>query len=230
VTRDQLAAMIDHTQLHAYAVLTDINEVCDEAVAYGFGSVSINPIWTSYCARRLQDTPVRVNPTVGFPLGANTSYIKIEEAREAVRHGAHEVDMVMNIGALKSGYLDFVEREIAAVIHAVTIPVKVIIETSYLTHDEKVTACEMVMRSGAAFVKTSTGFGLGGATPEDVSLMRQVVGTALGVKAAGGIRSYEQAVALIAAGASRIGTSAGVAILEGIPPKDELMTPAPGIA
>lgn len=216
--RMDLARMIDHTQVHAYCSLVDINELCDEAVQYGFGSVSINPTWTSYCAKRLRETDVRVNPTVGFPLGANTSHIKIEEAREGVQNGAHEIDMVINIGALKSGYVDFVEKEIAAVVKAVRgIPVKVILETSYLTTDEKIAVCEMSVRAGAAFVKTATGFGHGGATVEDVRLMRNIVGDSLGVKAAGGVRTYSQALELIEAGANRIGTSAGVDILADAP-------------
>ena len=218
MNRAALARMIDHTELHAYATLVDIEELCDEAVEWGFASVSINSAWTSYCARRLKDTDVIVDTVVGFPLGANTPHTKIEEAREAVKNGATEIDAVINVGALKSGYGDFVEQEIGALVRAVKdVPLKVILETSYLTTEEKVAVCEMSVRAGAAFVKTSTGFGLGGATVEDVQLMRKVVGDAIGVKAAGGIRTYGQAVAMIEAGATRLGTSAGVAILADAP-------------
>ncbi|HPK00643.1 MAG TPA: deoxyribose-phosphate aldolase, partial [Candidatus Hydrogenedentes bacterium] len=134
LTQKQLARMIDHTQLRAYATQLDITELCDEAAAFGFASVSINPIWTAYCAKRLAGTAVVVDPTIGFPLGANTARIKIEEAQEAVRHGAQELDMVINIGALKSGFHDYVEKEIASIVRAVRgIPIKVILETSYLT-------------------------------------------------------------------------------------------------
>ena len=216
--RAALARMIDHTELHAYATLVDIEELCDEAVEWGFASVAINSAWTSYCARRLKDTGVNVDTVVGFPLGANTPHTKIEEAREAVNNGAAEIDVVINVGALKSGYADFVEQEIAALVRAVKgVPLKVILETSYLTTEEKVAVCEMSVRACAAFVKTSTGFGLGGATVEDVQLMRKVVGDAIGVKAAGGIRTYGQAVAMVEAGATRLGTSAGVAILADAP-------------
>lgn len=218
MNRAALARIIDHTELHPYATLVDIEELCDEAVEWGFASVSINSAWTSYCARRLKDTDVIVDTVVGFPLGANTPHTKIEEAREAVKNGATEIDAVINVGALKSGYGDFVEQEIAALVRAVqNVPLKVILETSYLTTEEKVAVCEMSVRSGAAFVKTSTGFGLGGATVEDVQLMRKVVGDAIGVKAAGGIRTYGQAVAMVEAGATRLGTSAGVAILADAP-------------
>lgn len=216
--RLQIARMIDHTQVHAYATLEDINELCDEAVAHGFVTVSINSVWTSYCAKRLHGSGVLVNPTIGFPLGASTSLVKVEETREAVRNGADELDMVINIGALRSGYDEFVEREIAAVIKAAEgFPVKVILETSYLSAEQKIAVCEMSLRCGAAFVKTATGFGAAGATVDDVRLMRSVVGAHAGVKAAGGIRTYGQARDLIEAGATRIGTSAGVNILADAP-------------
>ncbi|HOF40663.1 MAG TPA: deoxyribose-phosphate aldolase [Candidatus Hydrogenedentes bacterium] len=218
LTQKQLARMIDHTQLRAYATQLDITELCDEAAAFGFASVSINPIWTAYCAKRLAGTAVVVDPTIGFPLGANTARIKIEEAQEAVRHGAQELDMVINIGALKSGFHDYVEKEIASIVRAVRgIPIKVILETSYLTTEEKVAVCQMSLRSGAAFVKTSTGFGDSGATIQDVTLMYEVVGKQMGIKAAGGVRTYGDAIALIEAGATRIGTSTGPSILEAAP-------------
>ncbi len=218
ITRAQLAGMFDHSQLRAYATQIDITELCDEAVEYGFASVAINPAWTSYCAKYLAGTGVIVDPTVGFPLGANTARIKVEEAREAVGHGAGELDMVINVGALKSGFPDYVEKEITSIVKvAGGVPVKVILEAGYLSDDEKAAVCEMCIRSGAAFVKTSTGFGQSGATEEDVALMREVVGDALGVKAAGGIRTYDDVMAMIRAGASRIGTSSGISILEEMP-------------
>lgn len=215
MTPAQLARMIDHTLLRASATENDIRKLCDEAVDYGFATVSINPVWTAFCAKRLADTPVNVNACIGFPLGANTAAVKVEEARDAMKNGANEIDMVINIGALLSGYPNFVEREIAAVVKSVkSVAVKVILECSYLSDEDKVAVCEMAMRAGAAYVKTSTGYGNGGATIEDVQLMKKVVGSTLGVKAAGGIRSAGDALAMIKAGASRIGTSAGIDIVE----------------
>lgn len=218
MTRTQLARMIDHTQLRAYATELDMRELCNEALDYDFAAVSINPAWTSYCAKRLAGSNVGIAVCVGFPLGANTAYIKMEEARDAVRNGATEIDMVINIGALKSGYPAFVEKEIAAVAKAVRgITLKIILETSFLNRDEKIAVCEMAMNNGAAFVKTSTGFGHGGATIEDVALMKSIVGDRLGIKAAGGVRTYGDVMALIQAGATRIGTSAAIQILEDAP-------------
>jgi deoxyribose-phosphate aldolase len=215
LTLAQLAAMIDHTLLRPYATQLDVDEICEEAALHGFAAVSVNPVWTSYCAKRLANTNVGINATIGFPLGSNTAHIKVEESVEAVRNGATELDMVINVGALKSGYPAYVEREIAAVVKAVPrTPVKVILECSYLSDEEKVAVCEMSMKAGAAFVKTSTGFADGGATIEDIRLMRGTVGMALGVKAAGGIRNYIDVVNMIEAGASRIGTSSGMAILQ----------------
>lgn len=215
VTRSQLARMIDHTQLRPYATLEDFKTLCREAVEHSFATVSVNPAWVSYCAKQLMDTRIGVDVCIGFPLGATTATVKVEEAKEAVRNGANEVDMVINIGALKSGYASFVEREIAAIVKAVKgVPVKVILETSYLSENEKVVVCQMSQRAGAAFVKTSTGYGQGGATVEDIALMKQVVGNMLGIKAAGGIRTYGHAIKMIEAGATRIGTSAGVEILQ----------------
>jgi len=215
ITRAQVARMIDHTMLAAYATELDIRELCEEAAEHGFASATVNPVWVSYCAKKLAGTGVGIDACVGFPLGANTAAMKVEEARDAVRAGATEIDMVMNVGAMKSGYASFVEREIAAVVKAVKgIPVKVILECSYLAEAEKVEACLMCRRAGAAYVKTSTGFGNGGATVEDVTLMKQTVGDDLGIKAAGGIRSLGDVLALVQAGATRIGTSAGLRILE----------------
>ncbi len=218
LTRAQLAGMIDHTLLRPQATETDIRELCAEAVECRFRTVSVNPVWVTFCVKALQGSRVGVDACVGFPLGANTARMKVEEAREAAQNGASELDMVINIGALKSGYPSFVEREIAAVVNAVRgIPVKVILETSYLNRDEKILVCEMAMQAGAAFVKTATGYGAGGATTEDVALMKSVVEGRLGVKAAGGIRTYGDAQAMVEAGATVLGTSAGLQILADAP-------------
>jgi deoxyribose-phosphate aldolase len=216
--RSSLAKIIDHTQLRAFATETDIRELCDEALTYGFRAVSVNPVWVSFCAKVLKDSTVKIDACVAFPLGAATARMKIEETQDAIQNGATEIDMVINIGALKSGYSQYVEKEIRAVVKAAKEhPVKVILETSYLNTEEKIAVCQMCLRAGAAFVKTATGFGKGGATVEDVKLMRKVVGENLGVKAAGGIRSYANAMQIIEAGANCIGTSAGVAILADAP-------------
>ncbi len=216
--RAELAKRIDHTLLRSHATQDDIALLCDQAVEHGFRTVSINPAWVAFCARRLEGKGVGVDACVGFPLGATTAHVKVEEAREAVRNGATEIDMVINIGALKSGYAPFVEKEIAAVVQAAGVAaVKVILETSCLTDEEKAAVCEMAIRAGAAFVKTSTGFAQGGATVEDVAFMRAVVGGRIGIKAAGGIRNRADALALIEAGATVIGTSAGIAIVGEVP-------------
>lgn len=218
MTQQELARLIDHTNVRAYATQIDIAELCDEAGKYGFWCVTVNPAWTTYCAKRLRDSKTGVDTTIGFPLGASTAHVKLEEAREAERNGATEVDVVINIGALKSGFPDFVEKEIAAIVHAVPkLPVKVILETSFLNDDEKIAICEMSLRAGAAFIKTSTGYGRSGATVADIRLIRSVVGENMGIKAAGGIRDYTHAMALIDAGATRIGTSAAIKILSEIP-------------
>ena len=209
--------MIDHSQLRAYATQEDISQLCDEAIAHQFISVAVNPGWTAFCAKRLSAYGVGVCACIGFPLGANTAHVKVEEARDATRLGATEIDMVINIGALKSGYPGYVEREIAAVVKAVRgTPVKVILENSYLSTEEKVAVCKMAGRAGAAFVKTATGYGNGGATVEDVKLMNGVVAGRMGIKAAGGIRNYGDLIALYEAGATRFGTSAGVDILDDV--------------
>ena len=216
--RADIARRIDHTLLRSHATQDEIIVLCDQAVENGFRTVSINPAWVSLCAKRLDGTGVGVDACVGFPLGATTAHVKMEEAREAVGNGATEIDMVINIGALKSGYAQFVEKEIAVVVQSAgPAAVKVILETCCLTDEEKAAVCEMCIRSGAAFVKTSTGFAQGGATVEDVAFMRGVVGGRLGIKAAGGIRTYADALAMIEAGATVIGTSAGVAIVEAAP-------------
>ena len=214
----ELAQMIDHTQVRAYATQVDITELCDEAAELHLASVTVNPAWTSFCAKRLSGTGIGVNPTIGFPLGANTAHVKAEETRDAVRNGASELDMVINIGAIKSGFPQFVEKEIAAIVKVARgLPVKVILETGYLTDQEKVSVCEMSARAGAAFVQTSTGFGSTGANLDDVKLMRQAVGNELGVKAAGGIRGYRDAMAFLQAGATRLGTSAAMKLLAEAP-------------
>jgi len=212
-----VAAMIDHTLLKPDATRRDIETLCREAAEYGFGAVCVNPTWVALCAQLLRGTTVRVCSVVGFPLGATTADVKHYETRRAIFDGAREIDMVVNIGALKSGDLRVVERDIEAVVGpgreagAIT---KVIIEAALLTDEEKVTACTLAKAAGAAYVKTSTGFGPGGATVADVALMRRVVGSEMGVKAAGGVRDFEGLKAMVAAGATRIGASAGVKIVQ----------------
>lgn len=212
-----LAAIIDHTLLKPEATKDQIVKLCEEAMEFGFASVCVNPTYVSLAAGLLKDSPVKVCTVVGFPLGASTPLVKAVEARDAIAAGAREIDMVINVGALKSGDDDLVGREIRAVVEAARgrALVKVILETALLTNDEKVKACLIAKAEGADFVKTSTGFGPGGATVEDVRLMRKVVGADMGVKAAGGIKTLETARAMVEAGASRIGASASVAIVKG---------------
>lgn len=218
LSRAELAAMIDHTMVKAYATQVDIGELCDEAARLGMKAVTVNSAWASFCSKRLSGTPVLVNSTVGFPLGASAALVKVQETSEAIQHGAREIDMVINLGALKSRFPQFVGREIAAVVKAAgSVPVKVILETGYLSHEEKVLVCRLAEENGAAFVKTSTGFSGSGATSADVRLMRDTVRDRLGVKAAGGIRTLRDALAMIQAGASRLGTSSGVEILTAAP-------------
>jgi deoxyribose-phosphate aldolase len=212
-----IAAMIDHTLLKPEATRHDIEELCREAAQFEFATVCVNPAWVALAARRLAGTAVGVCSVVGFPLGATTADVKAYEARRAIFDGAREIDMVINVGALKSGDLRVVERDI----EAVTAPCrecgvlsKVIIEAALLTDDEKVTACTLAKAAGADYVKTSTGFGPGGATAADVALMRRVVGSEMGVKAAGGVRDLESLKAMVAAGATRVGASAGVKIVQ----------------
>lgn len=210
-----LAKYIDHTALKPNVTKADILKLTDEAKKYGFASVCVNPYWVSLAAQQLKDSEVKVCTVIGFPLGANTASVKAYETREAIEKGAGEVDMVINIGALKSGLEDAVEEDIRAVTEAAggKALVKVIIEACLLTDEEKIKACRLAVKAGADYVKTSTGFSTGGATPEDVALMRQTVGNDIGVKAAGGIHSRVDAEAMIAAGASRIGASSGVKII-----------------
>ncbi|HEY8347405.1 MAG TPA: deoxyribose-phosphate aldolase [Symbiobacteriaceae bacterium] len=212
-----LAKMIDHTLLKPDASRSQILQLCEEAKTYGFWSVCVNPYWVPLCVDHLRGTDVKVCTVIGFPLGATTPAAKAAEAAEAVRNGADEIDMVMNVGAMKSGDYQAVLDDMKAVRNAVgdKVVVKVILETGLLTDAEKVKACELAKEAGLDYVKTSTGFGYGGATVEDVALMRRTVGDALGVKASGGIRDRETALAMIRAGASRIGASASVKIVSG---------------
>ena len=207
---------IDHTLLKPESTQEQIDHLLSEAVEYQFASVCVNPTWVAHCSKTLAGTGVKVCTVVGFPLGANTSSVKAFETKDAIANGADEIDMVINVGQLKSGQYEVVEADIRAVVEASQDKlVKVIIETCLLTNDEKVKACQLAVSAGADFVKTSTGFSAAGATVEDIVLMRETVGPNIGVKAAGGARSYEDAEAFIEAGATRIGTSSGVAIVSG---------------
>lgn len=206
--------MIDHTLLKADATESMIALLCDEAILYGFKSVCINPCWIRFAADRLNISSVLVATVVGFPLGAGTTATKVAETLQCVDLGADELDMVINIGALKSGHLNLVGNEIEQVVASASgKTIKVIIETCYLSEAEKVSACQLAKRAGAHFVKTSTGFGSHGATLEDVALMRREVGEEMGVKASGGIRDLKTALAMVAHGATRLGTSSGVQIV-----------------
>ncbi len=209
---------IDHTLLKAQAAAAEITAVCEEAKTYEFASVCVNSSWTSYCAGLLAGSPVKVCTVVGFPLGAMKSESKAFEAKEAVADGAQEIDMVINVGMLKDRELVSFERDIRLVREAcgAGVVLKVILETCLLTDEEKVIACETAKSCGADFVKTSTGFSTGGATVDDIKLMRKTVGPQIGVKASGGVRSYEDAHRVIEAGASRIGASSGVSIMKGL--------------
>jgi deoxyribose-phosphate aldolase len=212
-----VAGMIDHTLLKPDASRQEIETLCREAAEYSFASVCVNPTWVALCARLLQGTVVRTCSVVGFPLGATTPDTKHYETRRVIFDGAREVDMVINVGALKSGDLRVVERDIEAVAapcREAGVISKVIIEAALLTDEEKITACTLAKAAGADFVKTSTGFGPGGATAADVALMRRVVGDEMGVKAAGGVRDLEGLKAMVKAGATRVGASAGVRIVQ----------------
>jgi deoxyribose-phosphate aldolase len=212
-----VASLIDHTLLKADATRSNIEELCREAAQFKFATVCVNPTWVALAARLLQGSGVGVCSVVGFPLGATTPDVKGYETQRAIFDGAREIDMVINVGALKSGDLRVAERDIEAVVtpcRACGVLSKVIIEAALLTDDEKVTACTLAKAAGADYVKTSTGFGPGGATAADVALMRRVVGAEMGVKAAGGVRDLEGMKAMIAAGATRVGASAGVKIVQ----------------
>lgn len=211
-----IAGMIDHTLLKANATQEEVGKLCEEARKFRFASVCVNPAYVPLSARLLRGSNVKVCTVIGFPLGSTTPTVKAIEARDAIANGAEEIDMVINIGALKSGNDQLVLEDIKAVREATRGRVlKVILETSYLTNDEKVRACKMSKQAQADFVKTSTGFGSGGATPEDVALMRQTVGPEMGVKASGGIKNCDVAQSMIKAGATRLGTSASIAIVSG---------------
>ncbi|WP_027340791.1 deoxyribose-phosphate aldolase [Halonatronum saccharophilum] len=216
--KNKIANMIDHTVLKADTLKEDVILKCQEAKEYNFASVCINPTFVSLVNKELEGTPVKVCTVIGFPLGNNTAETKAFETKNAIKKGADEVDMVINIGAVKSEAWDVVREDISAVVKAAEgkAIVKVIIETCYLTQEEKRKVCKIAKEVGADFVKTSTGFGSGGATVEDITLMREVVGEKLGVKASGGVRSIEDAQAMIEAGATRIGASSGVKIIDGI--------------
>jgi deoxyribose-phosphate aldolase len=212
-----VAEMIDHTLLKPDATRAEVQKLCREAAEFHFATVCVNPTWVALCAALLRGTGVGVCSVVGFPLGATTADVKHYETRRAIFDGATEIDMVINIGALKSGDLQIVERDIEAVVgpcREAGATSKVIIEAALLTDDEKIAASTLAKAAGADFVKTSTGFASGGATVADVALMRRVVGADMGVKAAGGVRDYEGLKALVAAGATRVGASAGVKIVQ----------------
>ncbi|MBN1584920.1 deoxyribose-phosphate aldolase [Candidatus Uhrbacteria bacterium] len=223
--RTELAKLIDHTLLKPEATASDVGGLCDEARRFGFAAVCVNPCFVPLCRRLLEGSGVRVCTVIGFPLGANAAETKAFEARQAIRDGADELDTVISIGALKGGRFDLVLEDIAAVVREARadsgrpIAVKAIIEASRLTDGEKVRACNLAVEAGADFVKTSTGFGGGGATVGDVRLMRAAVGDSAGVKASGGIRTGEDALAMLAAGATRLGISrsGSLAILESCP-------------
>jgi deoxyribose-phosphate aldolase len=218
ITRQQLVKVIDHTLLKPSATVSDIDKLCREAAEYRFYSVCVNTCYIKHAMLRLKDTNVKVSATIGFPLGAASSDTKAYEAAWAVEAGASEVDMVMNVGFLKSGDYFEVRRDIESVVMAVKqanpeAKVKVILETCLLDKNEKVSACRLAKDAGADFVKTSTGFGAGGAVVEDVQLMKKMVGDSMGIKASGGIKDLKTLTAMLEAGATRIGTSSGVSIV-----------------
>jgi len=220
ISKKQFAEMIDHTVIKPTATKNDVEKLCKEAEKYGFGCVCVNSMYVSLAKHLLRGTGVKVCSTVGFPFGASLSEVKAFEAEKAVEKGAREIDMIVNIGALKSGDYGTVKKDIESVVKVKrshrNLVIKVIIETGYLTTQEKIMACRLAKEAGADFVKTSTGL-VGGATVGDVKLMRETVGKDMGVKAAGGIRTFQEALAMIEAGANRIGTSTGVAIIEEFP-------------
>ncbi|PJK17546.1 deoxyribose-phosphate aldolase [Chryseomicrobium excrementi] len=212
-----IASYIDHTLLKPEATKSQVEVLCQEAAKYEFASVCVNPTWVAFAAEQLKDSPVKVCTVIGFPLGASTADTKAFETKDAIAKGATEIDMVLNVGALKSGLTEDVKADIEAVVQAAKgkAIVKVILETCLLTKDEIVLASQLSKEAGADFVKTSTGFSTGGATAEDVKLMKETVGADLEVKASGGIRSLEDFNKMVEAGATRIGASSGVLIMEG---------------
>lgn len=217
LTAEKLAGMIDHTFLKPFGTAENIEKLCAEARKYEFAMVAINPAEVETCVKLLEGSPVRVGAAIGFPLGQTTTECKAFETRDAIEKGATEIDTVINVRALQKGRLDIVKKEIedmVAICRPAGVICKVILETCYLSDAEKETVCQIAKEAGVDFVKTSTGFGTAGATVEDVALMRRVVGPEIGVKAAGGIRDLDTALAMIEAGATRIGTSSGVSIVE----------------
>lgn len=214
--KKELAAMMDHTLLKAFATPSEIKKICDEAKEIGAASVCVNPCNVKLASKELKESGVKVCTVIGFPLGANTSEVKAFETKDAIQNGAEEVDMVINVGALLAGDTETVYQDIKKVVDAADgTTVKVIIETCYLNEEQKKQACEAALKANADFVKTSTGFGTGGAKVEDVMLMREVVGNRMKVKASGGMHSYEDAMAMVEASADRLGVSASLAILAG---------------
>lgn len=213
---ENILSMIDHTALKADTKKEEIIKLCDEAIEYSFAAVCVNPYYVEICGERLKGTDIKIATVIGFPLGANTKEVKAFEAKNAIENGADEVDMVINIAALKNGEYEVVRDDISAVVEAAKgkALVKVIIETSLLNDEEKIKVCELAKEAGADFVKTSTGFSTAGATSEDVKLMKDTVGAEIGVKASGGIRDLDTAIEMINAGANRIGASSGVKIAQ----------------
>lgn len=231
-TKEQFAKLIDYTLIRPTATRDEIILFCEEAKRYHFAAAVVLPFWVPLAVRELESSDVKVCTPIGFPHGASTRATKVYEARNAVTNGAEELDIVINVAALKSGDLDYVQREISDLVSAASLSgmtqdakrtlVKIIIETPYLTREEKITVCEMARDAGADFIKTSTGTAPNGATEEDIQLIRTVVGPTIGVKAAGGIRTVEHAMDLLDAGANRLGTSTGVALVHAYDP-DELL-------
>jgi len=224
ISREQLAKMMDHTLLNPSVTEDDVRKACHEALQYGFGAVVVNPTHLPIVARELENSSVKPCSVISFPFGLSTTAAKALEARTALQEGAEEIDMVMNFSALRSRRAEFVLKDIKSVVQSArgafgNVVVKVILENCYLTEDEKRQACQLAVQAGADYVKTSTGFGKSGARVEDVKLMREVVGPKFGVKAAGGIRTAEQALQMIEAGANRIGASASVSIIESLKPQ-----------
>ncbi|MGG7057415.1 deoxyribose-phosphate aldolase [Clostridium tertium] len=217
MNKKDLARMIDHTSLKPEATEKEIEKLCKEALEYNFASVCVNPAMVEKATSMLKDSDVKVCTVIGFPLGATTTEVKVFETEDVIKKGATEVDMVINVGKLKEGNLEYVKNDIESVVNAAKgkALTKVIIETCLLTDEEKITACKLSKEAGADFVKTSTGFSTGGATASDIKLMRETVGPDLGVKASGGVRSLEDAMTMIENGATRIGASASIAICEG---------------
>lgn len=217
MNKKDLARMIDHTILKAEATEVEVEKLCTEALEYNFASVCVNPSMVEKAAEILKGSEVKVCTVIGFPLGATTTEVKAFETEDTIKKGATEVDMVINVGKLKEGNLEYVKKDIEAVVNAAKgkALTKVIIETCLLTDEEKITACKLSKEAGADFVKTSTGFSTGGATARDIKLMRETVGPDLGVKASGGVRTNADALAMIENGATRIGASASIAICEG---------------